>query len=353
MATVLAPSACWRRVGGPPLAAPPRAVVRGGREVAARDAGPGWAHAKRAIEVAFSSSGRPRIGRVRKVGHGLSNEVYAAHVELVPDPEGRSGTYAAFVPARGSTPRTRASWQREAALLARVAAGTRAIRVPALTAIVPVDGVDIVVRPYLEGIPLDLRAGRQGGVAPWDVVAQVAATVHAVDADGIPGIEGHATRRAHATSEISALHGVPELREAERWALDHLPEEEAAALIHGDLLGQNILLHGEQPYAVIDWEYATRGDPAYDMAIVTRGSARPFQIGHGLRRLLDAYAAQGRPRIEAAAVHLYELCLVGRWYRNAIDGMGDGGGEPPDQLLRRVENVFRRARAASGGHGQL
>ncbi|WP_437728226.1 phosphotransferase family protein [Sorangium sp. So ce861] len=288
-----------------------------------------------------------------KVGHGLSNEVYAAHVELVPDPEGRSGTYTAFVPARGSAPRTRASWQREGALLERVAARTRAIRVPALTAIVPAGEVDVVVRPYLEGIPLDLRAGRQGSVAPWDVVAQVAATVHPIDADDIPGIGGHATRRAHAMSEISALHGVSELREAERWALDHLPEEEPSSLIHGDLLGQNILLHWEQPYAVIDWEYATRGDPAYDLAIVTRGSARPFQIDHGLRRFLDAYAAQGRPRIEAAAVHLYELCLVGRWYRNAIEGKDDGGGEPPDQLLRRVENLFRRARAASGGRGKL
>jgi thiamine kinase-like enzyme len=29
--------------------------------------------------------------------------------------------------------------------------------------------------------------------------------------------------------------------------------------------------------AVIDWEYAIRGHPAYDLAIVTRGTRRPFQ----------------------------------------------------------------------------
>ncbi|WP_438020358.1 hypothetical protein WMF18_15350 [Sorangium sp. So ce315] len=198
----------------------------------ARDAGPGWARAKRALETAFSGRGRPRIDRVSRVGHGLSNEVYAAHVELVPDPEGRSGAYAASVPARGSAPRTRASWQREGALLERVAARTRAIRVPRLAAIVPVDGVDVAVRSYLE------------------------------------------------------------------------------------------------------------------MAIVTRGARRPIQIDHGLTRLLDAYAAQGRPRIEAPAVHLYELCLVGRWYREALEG--EGHEEPPDQLLRRIDNLLRRARAASG-----
>ncbi|XXT25276.1 aminoglycoside phosphotransferase family protein [Sorangium sp. So ce429] len=168
--------------------------------------------------------------------------------------------------------------------------------------------------------------------------------------DDIPGLGGHATRRARALSEISVLHGVSELREAEQWALAHLPQEEPSTLVHGDLLGQNILLHWEKPFAVIDWEYATRGDPAYDMAIVTRGARRPFQIDHGLTRLLDAYAAQGRPRIEASAVHLYELCLAGRWYRNALEGKG--GGEPPDQSLRHVENVLRRARAASGGREQ-
>ncbi|WP_437785490.1 phosphotransferase family protein [Sorangium sp. So ce1097] len=282
-----------------------------------------------------------------RVGHGLSNEVYAAHVELVPDPEGRSGPYAAAVPASGSAPRARASWQREGDLLERVAARTRAIRVPRLAAIVSVDGVDVAVRSYLEGVPLDLRAGRQPGVAPWEAVARVAAAVHAVDAGDVPGLEGHATRRAHALSEIAVLDGLPELREAERWARDHLPDEEPSTLLHGDLLGQNILLHWEEPYAVIDWEHAMCGDPAYEMAIVTRGARRPFQIDHGLTRLLDAYAAQGRPRIEAPAVHLYELCLLGRWYREAIEAEGDGA--PPDQRLRHLENVLRRARAASGG----
>ncbi|WP_437310940.1 phosphotransferase family protein [Sorangium sp. So ce388] len=208
----------------------------------------------------------------------------------------------------------------------------------------------VVVRPYLDGLPLDLRAGRQPSVAPWEVIARVAATVHAIDVDDIPDLGGHATRRAHALSEISVLHGVSELREAEQWALAHLPEEEPSTLVPGDLLGQNILLHWEKPLAVIDWEYATRGDPAYDMAIVTRGARRPFQIDHGLTRLLDAYATQGRPRIEASAVRLYELCLAGRWYRNALEGKG--GGEPPDQSLRYVERVLRRARAASGGREQ-
>lgn len=70
---------------------------------------------------------------------------------------------------------------------------------------------------------------------------------------------------------------------------------------------------------------------------------RVSRVGHGLSN--EVYAAQGRPRIQAPAVHLYELCLLGRWYREALEGEGDGG--PPDQLLRQLENVLRRARAAS------
>ena len=115
-------------------------------------------------------------------------------------------------------------------------------------------------------------------------------------------------------------------------------------LIHGDLLGQNILLHPAEPPAVIDWQAARRGDAAYDLAIVTRGVRRPFQIDHGLARLLDAYAACAPRPIPATAVHLYELCLAGHWYREALEGTG--ARDPVDQALRRVEQVLGRARAA-------
>ena len=74
--------------------------------------------------------------------------------------------------------------------------------------------------------------------------------------------------------------------------LEHVPPDEPSVLLHGDLLGQNILLAVDGPHHVIDWEYATRGDPAYDLAIVTRGVKQPFQIAGGLDRLRDAYRAQ-------------------------------------------------------------
>jgi hypothetical protein len=91
-------------------------------------------------------------------------------------------------------------------------------------------------------------------------------------------------------------------------------------------------------------EHAKLGDPAYDLAIVTRGVRQPFQVGQGLERLLDAYAAHAARRIIACDVHLYELCIVGLWYRAAIAGASDR--EPPEQALGRVRNVLTRARAA-------
>jgi aminoglycoside phosphotransferase (APT) family kinase protein len=116
-------------------------------------------------------------------------------------------------------------------------------------------------------------------------------------------------------------------------------------LIHGDLLGQNILLDPDEVPAVIDWEYAKLGDPAYDLAIVTRGAKKPFAIDRGLERLLDAYANIRQCRIAAHEVHFYELCLVARWFRDALDGNDSGGSV--ESRWRQLDNVFARARRAS------
>ncbi|HBL25201.1 MAG TPA: hypothetical protein DD490_00010, partial [Acidobacteria bacterium] len=113
-----------------------------------------------------------------------------------------------------------------------------------------------------------------------------------------------------------------------------------AVLLHGDLLGQNILLdlQGAAP-GLIDWEYARLGDPAYDLAIVTRGARRPFQIENGFGRLLEAYSGQGR-EIRKEHVHLHELCLLAGWYRESLDGRL--GGHPPEVRLGDFQRLFRR-----------
>ncbi len=59
------------------------------RESEARTSDAGWARAKRVLESVFARHGEVEIGRVRKVGEGLSHEVFAAHVELHRDAAGR------------------------------------------------------------------------------------------------------------------------------------------------------------------------------------------------------------------------------------------------------------------------
>jgi aminoglycoside phosphotransferase (APT) family kinase protein len=115
------------------------------------------------------------------------------------------------------------------------------------------------------------------GRAAWEVVGQVAATIHGIDVTGVPKLAGYPTWREHALAEIAALGDIPELRDAEEWALANVPPDEPSVLLHGDLLGQNILLHPSEPPAIIDWEAAMLGDPAHDLASAPEGPRPPTQ----------------------------------------------------------------------------
>jgi aminoglycoside phosphotransferase (APT) family kinase protein len=221
-------------------------------------------------------------------------------------------------------------------------------RVPEVIGAYPLAGRRALVYRFLRGIELDLRAGRQGSVCPWELVGEIAAAIHGLDTGALGALlPGHATRRAHALAAVEKyLAGArePELAAACAWAMAHLPPDQPAVLLHGDLLGQNILLCPGEPTAVIDWEYACLGDPAYDLSIVTRGSRDPFKTSGGLNKLLDAYREHGGD-VTAAAMHLHELCLVASWYRDARKERG--GETQAQQYLSQLRNILRRAERAA------
>jgi aminoglycoside phosphotransferase (APT) family kinase protein len=179
----------------------------------------------------------------------------------------------------------------------------------------------------------------------WTVVGQVAATIHALPAAGFEDVvPGHDTRREHAEACLRQLAGLDDAvaREAHAWASERMPAAEPSVLVHGDLLGQNILVGLDQAPAVIDWEYAVRGDPAYDLAIVTRGVKRPFQVVDGLDRLLDAYMRhRGSTTVTRAHVRVHELCLVASWYADALAGAA--GARPAAEELGRLRGLLARA----------
>jgi aminoglycoside phosphotransferase (APT) family kinase protein len=279
---------------------------------------PGWARALRLLQRATArADGTHRdIGRVTRIGDGLSRDVYGAAVDF----GGKDVNCAVLLPRRRADAGLCERTHREARLLEVLARADLPLRLPRVLAVLPTPTGPALVREHLRGVSVDLRVGRMPGIRPWQLVAEVAAAVHAVDTAEL-GWFGPATRRAHALAGLAGL-GAPApdddavVQEAFAWLRQHLPPDEPAVLVHGDLLGQNIILWPDEPLGLIDWEYATLGDPAYDLAIVTRGARKPFQTAGGFEKLLESYNAEAQRPVHAREVRFHELCLAMRWYRD-------------------------------------
>jgi aminoglycoside phosphotransferase (APT) family kinase protein len=318
----------------------PVAEMRRNSERFAR--GEGWARAKRVLrELIQREVGEiDDIGWVKKIGKGVSRDIFAAEVEFV---DRRCERYVVALPRADAGVDIDERTSRELRLIARLRTRSFPFRIPEMVGAFPDDDRLALVRRFVRGIELELRIGGQL-VKPWAIVGEVAAAIHAVPGTDVADIvAGAATRREHALESISALAGLApvEMRDAHAWAMEHLPPAEPSALLHGDLLGQNILLSVDGPHHVIDWEYARTGDPAYDLAIVTRGAKRPFQIDRGLERLLDAYRQHGGRDVAADHVHVYELCLVAGWYRDAVSTRGPHSAA---NELGQMRSLLRRLR---------
>jgi aminoglycoside phosphotransferase (APT) family kinase protein len=305
--------------------------------------GAGWARAKYVLRELLSREvGAIRdIGRVVKIGDGLSRDIFAAEVEFS---NRTSDSYVIALPRRDADATLDERTKRELRLVARLRGRSFPFRLPENIGAFP-DGDQLaLVRRFVRGIELDLRAGRQPSLKPWEIIGEIASAIHAVEgtelADVLPGT---ATRAEHALEAIAVFDDLPakEMSDAKAWALAHIPPTEPSKLLHGDLLGQNILLSLDGPHTVIDWEYARRGDPAYDLAIVSRGVKRPFQTAGGLERLLDSYREHGGRGVTAHHVHIYELCLIANWYRGSLAGETP---HAPQHELDLMRGLLRRLR---------
>lgn len=183
-------------------------------------------------------------------------------------------------------------------------------------------------------------------------IAAVAAAVHQLP----PGRFGHLPAfpdsRACILSNLRSLppalfREYPAAQAAREWILPHLPANRPATVLHGDLLPQNIHCgenRGEWKTAVIDWEFAEIGDPACDLAIVTRGDRRLMGRNNGLQHLLDNYREAGGIALTAVDVHIHELLMLLKWLWDSAQGhrRGKSGGQGPDHYARRVESLLNR-----------
>jgi aminoglycoside phosphotransferase (APT) family kinase protein len=307
-----------------------------------------WADAKEVLIELLQNAGVPpsrrTIGQIKCVGSGLSNIVFGAEVEY---PAGRRQAVVVKLPSDDANDARDQGLRFEAALLGYLCVQPLPFRVPRpLAEIETAIGLG-VVQEWVDGIPVDLR--RFPGGKPWELVAQVAAAVHAIDPapmrDWLPACP---TWRDHALGFVSPLEELeePEAEDTRAWVREHLPAPIASCLLHGDLLGQNLRRRWDpEGIAVIDWAEARAGDPAFDLAIVTRGARKPFGTPDGLRRLLEAYNALAPAPLSTRQVQLYELILVAGFYVAAVRDFGKGS--PHAEQQRRVwQSVLRRASAA-------
>ncbi len=336
---------------GVPYAIDPGAWWRAAKTA---ECGAGWARARAVLESLFSiecgADAKVEVGRVSRLGQGLSRQAYVAPVVVEPDPRHLSGSYVVSLPGRdaaadaGFDQRIR----REMGILTVLGKLGLPLRLARAIGALRESGRLAMISSAVEGLSLDaVLVGSSSSLQehPCAIVAGIAATIHGCDTALLEplALRGYKTRREHAVAALRAFEGLrhPMALRALHWAEAHLPPATPAVLVHGDLLPQNILIEPGAPPAVIDWEYVHLGDPAYDLAIVTRGGRRPLACEGGFEHLLRAYA-EARGGVEAEHVRVHELALAASWYRQALEDRG-AGAETPETALERLAYILDAA----------
>lgn len=279
------------------------------------------------------------------LGRGVHRVAYYVDFKLRPDPTRVSGKRVLLYPYAEEAAGLKGRLAREVAALDLLSQVKTPFRYPGLVGAVEIDEAVVILEKFVEGSPIDLRVGRCLAGKPWEVAGEIAAIVHQHPEVG-EGVGGFPTRLDHATLALEDLkgHDAPLFKVAHEWGLKHLPPEgEPSTLLHGDLSGQNILmdLKGKLAPALIDWTFTIQGDPAHELAIITQGKRRPFEVDHGLERLLEAYEDAGGRPIAAEHVHFHELCLLGRRYRAAVT-RGKARKEHPQEPLRALHGLLTK-----------
>ena len=103
-----------------------------------------------------------------------------------------------------------------------------------------------------------------------------------------------------------------------RWLEERRPPTRPARIVHGDFRMGNILVSASGLTAVLDWELAYVGDPAFDLGWLVARAWRFGEAGEvggiGTRNeLLDAYQANGGEAITPEELRWWEMLASLRW----------------------------------------
>ena len=289
------------------------------------------------------------IEQLQEIGRGVHRAAFQVKLRVRPDPDQLSGAHVILFPYPEEALGIKEKLENEVTTLRCLSEIEPIFRFPKLLGAIDYDGSIVLYERFVEGVALDLRVGRCLVGDPWEVAGEIAARVHDLSAIG-EMINGFATRREHALESVKVFESLDEstFKDAHAWCLEHLPPEgELSTLIHGDLSGQNILVdpQGRLAPAIIDWTFALQGDPAHEMAIITQGKRRPFEVDHAHERLLDSYLDAGGRELKLNEIHFYELCLFGRRFK-AAKTRGSARIESPQEPLRLAYHLLARLKRA-------
>lgn len=214
------------------------------------------------------------------------------------------------------------------------------------------EGTVGLIESALDGASFKLFLNRNDPQWFLESIANVAAAVHRLAKPEFTHLKDRVDSRAHVIEQLDDLSPdvfdrFEEAAKAREWIISHLPENRGSVILHGDLLPQNLLVEGfENPQiSVIDWQEAMIGDPAYDLAVVTRGARQPLGIAHGLRRLVKLYNQAADQELTVEAVVVHELLFNLGWLADAVksETQGHVGGHSPEHYAAQLGALLRRA----------
>lgn len=208
-----------------------------------------------------------------------------------------------------------------------------------------------IIETAVPGVPLDDFKD----LATLKVISSVAANVHQMAIEWFPHLPSNTNRAQHVKARLEQLDGVlftefPLAKEVQAWIEAYLPSGGRCCLLHGDLLPQNLLYDSQVSrcantlVGIVDWEMARVGDPAYDLAIVTRGNRKVFGVKDGLTFLVEEYLRFGGKPLSSTDVCVHELLLVMHWLEESWREYQkpDPSGHGPDFYETKLRSLFGR-----------
>lgn len=265
-----------------------------------------------------------RIGGARFLGRGLEFSAYLVLITL----GNRGREVVARVSEERATPKWWAKVRREVAVLGALATRSLPFQTPRVLALREIEQRLVMVQEPCGGFALDGPIAKRTQLG--EVIGRAAATIHGLPVDELTGeardLFETPTAREHtlAWRDQLAAEAPDHLQSALDFVGENLPEDVPGVLLHGDLLPQNFRMDFDDTLSVLDWSNVKVGSPAYDLAIVTRGTRKLLGQGNARNEMLDAYnQATARP-VTRRQLGIHEILLrVGFYVQDAARGASE------------------------------